>query len=384
MRYRTSLLAGLGLVALGTTTLAPTASAATHAQLDRVVGYDYVDGNTVGVNTVVVLARHADGSLTPTASSPVAVGGAGTGAGLASQGAIQASPNGRYLLAVDAGSNEISVLRVQGHGRLTAVGRPVSSGGVKPVSIAIRPDGVTYVANVGTGGSNYTGFRLASNGQLTPIPGSTVAVPESSGQGDVLFNTTGDRLVGTRDNPSLIDSFSVSHAGYLTAAPGSPFTAETLGPIGAEFRPTNPSQLFVTNAHAGAGNGTVSAFQVAENGTLTAIAGSPFRTNETASCWIEITHDGRFLFSVNTASATISRFEIKADGSLELLGSTPFANGQGAIDARLTPDGAFLSVVGGSSHLISTFAVDGGDLHELAASPVVLPAAGAPVGLVSL
>ena len=54
----------------------------------------------------------------------------------------------------------------------------------------------------------------------------------------------------------MIDSFTVGFGGRLTAAPGSPFPAQGLGPFGSEFRPTNPSQLFVSNAHnVGAGTG---------------------------------------------------------------------------------------------------------------------------------
>src|SRR5205823_4726713 len=83
--------------------------------------------------------RRGDGSLTPAVGSPVAIGGAGRGAGLGSQGAIEASPDGRYLLAVDAGSNEISVLRVGADGTPRLVGSPVPSGGVEPVSITISP-----------------------------------------------------------------------------------------------------------------------------------------------------------------------------------------------------------------------------------------------------
>jgi len=69
-----------------------------------VVGHTYVNDNTVGVNTVAGFDRHADGSLTPLSGSPFTIGGAGLGRGLGSQGAIQATPDGRYLLAVDAGS----------------------------------------------------------------------------------------------------------------------------------------------------------------------------------------------------------------------------------------------------------------------------------------
>ena len=69
-------------------------------------------------------------------------------------------------------------------------------------------DHLVYVANTGTGGSNYTGFWL-HHGTLTPVPGSTVAVPAGSGLGDVFFNADGTRLVGTRGTTSQIDSFVV-------------------------------------------------------------------------------------------------------------------------------------------------------------------------------
>ena len=44
-----------------------------------------------------------------------------------------------------------------------------------------------------------------------------------------------------------------------------------------------------------------------------------------------------YLFTVNTASSTISRYTISADGTLTLLGSTPFRRPGGAFDARLRP-----------------------------------------------
>ena len=353
------------------------------ASPSHVVGHAYVNDNTAGTNTVAGFDRHADGSLTPMAGSPFAIGGAGSGDGLGSQGAIQASPDGRYLVAVDAGSSQLSVLRLDRAGAPHLVGRPVSSHGVRPVSVTISRKNLVYVANVGDGGSNYTGFRLHDDGRLSAVPKSTVPVPEGSGVGDVFFNSTADRLVGTRDNTSLIDSFAVRPDGRLAAAAGSPFPAQSLGPIGAEFRPTNPSQLFVSNAHAGAGNGTVSAFDVDRTGVLTAI-GAATPNGQTAPCWVEISHDGRYLFAVNTASATISSFRINHDGSLVLLANTPFRVGQGAVDARLSPDGSTLSVTGGSGHVVSTFAVDGGHLSELAGSPVALPADASPTGLVVL
>ncbi len=377
-------LLGLAAVAVVAAVAVP-ASASAATQASPVVGHVYVNDNTAGTNTIGAFDRHADGTLTPQAGSPFAAGGAGTGAGLASQGALQISPDGRFLIAADAGSSQISVLRIKPDGSLRLVSHGVvSSGGVLPVSVAIH-DGLVYVANSGNGGSNYTGFRLRPNGRLQPIAGSTVALPDGSQPGDVLFSGDGAKLAGTRVGTSQIDSFTVGSGGLLTAAPGSPFPAQGLGPFGSEFRPTNPHQLFVSNAHnAGAGSGTVSAFRDSANGTLSPIGSSPFADLQTAPCWVEITHDGRFLFAVNTGSGTISRYSIARGGALTLLGSTPVGatGGVGAVDARLSPDGRTLYVDESKIGAVGAFAVTGGNLTELATSPFTLPAGAAPAGVV--
>jgi 6-phosphogluconolactonase len=347
-----------------------------------VVGHAYVNDNTAGSNTVAGFDRHADGSLTPIPGSPFATGGAGTGAGLASQGAIQLSSGGRYLLAVDAASSQISVLRLGLGGVPQPVGTPVSSGGSDPVSIAVSGN-LVYVANAGAGEPNVTGFYLAPNGILYPLPSSTVALPAGSGPDDVLFNPTGQRLVVPLVNTSTIASFRVRFDGRLVAAPGSPFAAQGPGPFGSEFRPTNPSQLFVSNAHGGEGNGTVSAFNVSFSGQLTSIGSSPFADLQTAPCWVEISHDGQFLFTVNTGSGEISSYVINPDGSLALLGSTPFGSvGAGAVDARLSPDGRTLLVNGSKANVVASFAVDGGSLTELPSSPTPLPPGAVASGII--
>jgi 6-phosphogluconolactonase (cycloisomerase 2 family) len=380
-------LVALLTLALTATAIAPGASSAAPGLVGSfgspVVGHVYVNDNTDGENTVAAFDRHADGALTPIPGSPFPAGGAGTGAGIGSQGALQESADGKYLLAVDAGSGQISVLRIRPDGGLLPVsGGPVSSGGAEPVSVAVN-GGLVYVANGGSGANNYTGFTLNRGGHLRALSGSTIALPEGSEPGDVLFNPAGTNLVGVRIKTSLIDSFAVGADGRLSAAPESPIAAQGPGPFGSEFRPTDPDQLFVSNAHGGAGAGTVSAFDVAADGALSSIGSSPFPDHETAPCWIEISHDGRFLFTTNTASGTISRYAIASDGSLELLGSTPFKRaGSGPLDARLAPDGQTLWIVEGGAHTVGGFAVDGGALTELPSSPTPLPSNSAPFGIV--
>src|ERR1700761_818005 len=373
----------IGLAAAGAVAIAPAAaSASTAARTLPVVGHVYLDDNTTGTNTIAAFDRHLDGTLTPLPGSPFTTGGAGTGAGLASQGAIQLAGGGHFLLAVDAGSNQISVERVLPNGSLR-LSDVVSSNGVLPVSIAVHGS-LVYVANAGPAGSDYTGFRLSPWGSLAPIPGSTVALPSAAQPGDVLFNGSGTKLIGTRVGTSQIDSFTVGFSGRLTAAPGSPFPAQGLGPFGSEFRPTNPSQLFVSNAHnVGAGTGTISAYTDSFNGKLIPIGASPFADQQTAPCWVEISHDGQFLFTVNTGSGEISRYQIASDGTLTLLGSTPVGatGGVGAVDARLSPDGRFLYVDESRIGKVGAFAVNGGNLTELGTSPFALPAGATPAGI---
>ena len=108
-------------------------------------GAVYTQTNSPAGNAVHRLDRGSDGSLTPVAI--YRTGGTGTGASLSSQGAVALSDDGRVLVAVNAGSNDISSFRVGRRGHLTLVDR-VPSGGVLPNSVDIDR-GSVYVLNAG-------------------------------------------------------------------------------------------------------------------------------------------------------------------------------------------------------------------------------------------
>jgi 6-phosphogluconolactonase len=376
-RFRFVALLVLALAAAVVITGAAAASRA-EAQTSTVIGHVYINDNTAPINTVAGFDRHVDGSLTAMPGSPFVVGGSGAGHADASQGSLQLSADGRYLLAVDAGSNQISVQRIKPDGTLRPVGAPVASGGVDPVSIAVHSD-LVYVANAGPGSNpgdtNYTGFTLNAGGQLRPIADSTYVLPNDSKPGQVLFNNDGTRLAGTRIASSQIDSFTVGSDGRLTPAPGSPYDAQAFSPaqgygqLGSEFNPINPNQLFVSDAHTAAGSaafpGLVSSFTDAADGSLSPV-GAPVANDGGAACWIEISHDGSFLFVVNTASASISSYSIGTGGTLTFLHSTSSGQiGAGAEDARLSPDGTTLWVVESGTNTVTGFTVNGGTLTPL-------------------
>jgi 6-phosphogluconolactonase (cycloisomerase 2 family) len=316
----------------------------------------YTLTNQTSGNAVAIFTRAADGTLT--AAGTVSTGGAGTGAGLGSQGALALSDEGQLLFAVNAGSNEISAFVVNAEARLSLVGR-VPSGGTRPISLTVH-EHLLYVLNAG-GRGNISGFTIASNGALTPIAGSTRPLSGPAvGPAQVAFSPDGAVLIVTEKNTNLLGVYRVGRDGVSTGP--TTFASAGATPFGFAFGPREG--LFVSEAA-----GTASSYEVGENGSLTVITGA-VATHQGAPCWLVVTSDGRFAYTANARSGTISGFRVDPDASLSLLdasgqsatvgaGNTDLAftvnylyqlNGGGSITAlRVQEDGglATLGVVGG-------------------------------------
>jgi 6-phosphogluconolactonase (cycloisomerase 2 family) len=325
------------------------------SQNDNVVGAAYTMTNAAGANSVVVYGRLADGTLQFEGTVPT--GGGGTGAGLGSQGSVTLDNSGRWLFVVNAGSDEISVFRVD-RGGLERTGT-FSSGGRKPISVTVHGRTV-YVLNAGTP-NNITGFRMGSGGQLIPIAGSTRSLSASStGPAQVEFSPDGEMLVVTEKNTSLIDVFPVEDGAPQTAV----FTASHgATPFGFQFGDQN--HLFVSEAFGGGPNASaLSSYVADDDGSLTLVTGSA-PTHQTAACWVAVSKGAQFVYTTNTGSNSITGFKIGPNGELTILtanGRTAETRaGSGPIDAAFSSDGRFLYVLaskGTSSHAsVSGFAV---------------------------
>src|SRR5205809_902440 len=233
---------------------------------DDVVGAVYTMTNAAGPNHVVVYHRLSDGTLKPAGMVPT--GGNGAGAGLGSQGAIVLNHSNRWLLVVNAGSNDITVFEVEGEGLEFAGKFP--SGGQMPISVTVHGR-LVYVLNAGTP-NNITGFLLSDGGKLIPIPGSTRALTApATGPAQVQFSPDGDLLIVTEKSTSLIDAFPVGPNGL----PGTRVSTMSHGltPFGFAFGKRN--QMFVSEAFGGAPNASAMSSYVAhDNGSLTLVTGS--------------------------------------------------------------------------------------------------------------
>ena len=279
----------------------------------REAGTVYTESNASTGNQVMVFRRAADGTLTPT--GVVASGGMGTGAPLASQGAVALGGDGDsdWLFAVNAGSNSISSFRVRNGGLELA--DTASSGGTTPVSIAVSGH-LLYVLNQG-GTGNIAGFWVGDHGELQMIPGSSKALSSTSASAEELaFSPDQTTLVVSEKATQTLDTYKVKAHGLVTGPTTHP--SNGAGPYGFTF--TGRDALLVTEAAASA----VSSYDL-DHGNLVLVSPS-VPSDGAAPCWIAATPDGRFAYATNAHIGTIAGFRVGKEGALTFLGLTPTAS----------------------------------------------------------
>jgi len=312
-------------------------------------------------NSVAVFRHNARGMLT--AAGEFSTGGAGDPTPqppdpvtdpLASQGALIMSRGNQYLYAVNAGSNQISVLRIRKNS-LDIVDL-VDSGGVRPISLALHDD-LLYVLNEG-GTPNITGFTIEDDGTLTPLAGSTRPLigGVAADPAQIGFSHDGALLVVTEKAGNRLNTYTIDDDGLPSPPIDNPSNGMT--PFGFAFN--NADTLVVSEAFGGAANqSAASSYEAADNGSLNVISGS-VANSQTASCWVVIPNNGKSAFVSNTGSSTISSYRINpGDGSLTLLNATAADTGMGSapIDMDLSVNSRLLFVLLGGSQSVASFRV---------------------------
>lgn len=309
-------------------------------------GAVYTLTNDPAGNQVAIFDRAADGTLTP--DGLVDTGGVGTGGGLGSQGAIVLDRN--RLLAVNAGSDSISLFTI--HGDDLILRDVEDSGGDMPISVTVRRN-VVYVLNAGAP-ENITGFRIFRH-HLHKIPGSTRPLSGSGvGPAQVEFSPNGRLLVVTEKGTNKIDTYF-----NFFGRTFGPFVQDSVGetPFGFGFGKHNT--LIVSEAFGGAADAsTVSSYDVGRFGRLTPVSES-VPTTETAACWIAVSKNGRYAYSGNTGSASVTGYRVDNAGNLTILdadgktGDTP--PGSATIDLAFNSSSKYLYALSGGTNVITAF-----------------------------
>jgi 6-phosphogluconolactonase (cycloisomerase 2 family) len=284
--------------------------------------YVYVESNIAssGANSIVAYQSSSEGTLETLPGSPFLTGGAGvfdSSFGLGpfdSDQNIITNPEHTFLFAVNSGSNSIAVFHIGSDGGLTAVeGSPFPSYGVDPVSLGYQ-DGDLVVVNKHDDPAqasdqslpNYTTFHVGTQGQLTPIDGSTVEVANGSSPSQALIDH--NLVFGADFLGGLLQSFEI-HSGYLKqneplALPAEAFqgiSAPRL-PLGLTINPSAPV-LYVGLPTAS----KIGVYTFNRSGDLKFLSTAP--NSGQAVCWLRSNRSGNRLYTSNSGDHSISVYD---------------------------------------------------------------------------
>lgn len=275
--------------------------------------------NRAGNNEVIAFSRAADGTLKE--AGRYSTRGNGVGVDFDTQGGLRLSSDNRYLYACSPGSDSITVFAVNGT-VLTFLQKIYA--GDQPLSLTIFGN-LLYVLDGSVAGNQITGFTIAGDGTLAPLPNSTkmlsspIAVP-----GEVRFSPDGKVLIVTHKVGSHIDVFRIGAGGL----PGDPVQNASFGerPFAVTF--CNDGRLAVIESGLPVMNNSgVSTYSVnSAAGLISAITGSA-KNGQTDGCWIVITNDQQYAYTANFASDSISSYRMGADGTASLINGVAASTG---------------------------------------------------------
>ncbi len=329
-----------------------TTSVAARTDHEDPQGRVYIMTNSVNGNHVIAYDRASDGSLSLLGS--FSTNGKGTGSGLGNQGGLALTNDGKWLLVVNAQSNDVSVFHANDKG-LELTDR-VGSNGVMPISVTVQ-DHLVYVLDTGgkPGIGNIAGYRLNGQGELSPISGSVQPLSGMTAPAQISFNPNGNILVVTEKTTNKIDTYTVNHDGV--ASPPTVQASSGSTPFGFGF--TNKGTLIVSEAAGGPqGTSAVSSYGINRHGILTVLSGSVPDTQQ-AACWIVVTGNDRFVYTTNTHGNTISSYKVNSNGRITLLHAVATNTDMGPLDMALSNNSHFLYVFNSGSHTIQGFTVHG-------------------------
>ncbi len=290
--------------------------------------------------------------------------------------------DGRFLFAVNSGSNTISAFKIENNGALRLIGAPVSSGGLAPISLALF-QGTLYVANQGDGASvpaNYTGFKVHEDGSLMPIPQSTSTLFVGALPTDIRFSPDGSLLVASRRGDNTIETFRVTEDGRLVSA--AALTGQS-GAFGMEFNPAAGNNLIAGLI----GVPGLTSYRIGKDGSI-AVLGATVDTAAVDSCWAALLNNGQFAFFSGLFGQSVALTRVNPDGTLQSLSlHDTSAFGQFASDITLDTAQHFLyEVLPGSAriHVMRVAIGDGSNGGLTDVQTIPLPPQSSPIGLVAV
>jgi 6-phosphogluconolactonase (cycloisomerase 2 family) len=288
--------------------------------------YTETDNSNPGQNAVIGYRQDADGRVTQIGSFKTDGTGLANPQGLLgpddSDKEVIASPDGRFVFAVNQGSNSVAVFRVHHDGALELVHHAAfDSGGTEPVSLAIA-GGRLYVVNrgdevqgqSGTIAPTITVFNIGRNGELHQDFAATTTLPLGLSPSQILISSTGHlAFVDTFTPPPLNNVAEANEVVPFQIAADGKLIPVSSGGIGASVTPPlllglaqNPTRDIIYAGLTGAAKVGVLTFD--HTGNLEFV--DQVSVQGAGPCWILVSPNGKFLYSVDTGTNSVGVFSL--------------------------------------------------------------------------
>lgn len=230
-----------------------------------------------------------------------------------------AEHNGTVYILNAGGNGAIVGFHADGFGRLHQIPNftvHLTSTNDGASDIAVSPDGRTLVV-IEKGPNNIDTFPILPDGTLGSVVVNHSVTP---GVFAVSFAPSG-ALIVSENQPggtdiSSISSYTINPTGTITAISQS---IHTFGD-GNCWNAITPNGKFVYVDNAG--TSTVAGFSVGTNGALTPVAGTILATDPegAANLDLRVSGDGKYLYTLNSGLGTVGVYSINSDGTLTSLG----------------------------------------------------------------
>jgi len=181
---------------------------------------------------------------------------------------------------------------------------------------------------------------------------------------------------GQGQPPNTVSAFVIGANGTLTQIAGSPF--KTGGTGGGNN--IDPEEIAIATQNGSAflyaandGSGTISAFRISPTtGYLGHVPGSPFLADGApgGDYSLAASPDGNFLFATAETTTVIHIYSISGTGALTEVSGSPYQTGANSQGLKVTPNGQFLVVGEGSLTAVGVYSISsGGALTPVSGSP---------------
>lgn len=276
-----------------------------------------------------VYTINSDGSLTAPSG--------GTGVAIANVVSMAVSPDGQWLLALDATTlvAQVDIFQINYSTGALSSGTPVQfsipNAAIVPTMLRIAPSGTLVFASFGTAGDLAYTFDTTTG---TLLDSQQLAVSSTtSDNGLAIDSGTANLYIARSGTGGGVMVYTIGVGGALSPVKGSPFASG--GQAYSVVLDKTGSYVYAANRL----NGTIYGYSIGTGAVLTALSGSPYKSGAQVNS-LGVDNSGKYLLaSAFGGSPDLSMYTIDTVNPGNLILTTSSATGvdpTGAIALALT------------------------------------------------